>query len=420
MNLKKIDLHKFSYFYIKLLSLFFIMHNCKFMNVELDNFLYLLTIVSSFMLVILNITYKKINFSSKKVKLIFAFFLVKFVMFIFFGFPLEVLQTSIYEFIFLVAIFVCTNLNINDLMKLSRQMVCIVVILDIISIFMLILNMNGVDFGEQYVYMLVNGKMILSGIFTNPNINGILNSLAILFISLNYQHSLKTMDKIRFCFFQIFLLVFVLLTNCRSAQVGLLVCLIVALFHNISKVKILIEKIRKPLFYLLMIFPIFFYAFFVNDFLKEDFENKLNTISATRYDLWKYSFKSMDEKELLFGQINSGENRIREISSYRKNKMGKYYTETMSRNNPHNGFVELFLNNGAICFYIVYYIIISILLFSKYDKVSLIIIFILVTNLFESNLITGRSLINLLLWLFLAQKLKDKIDDNLFLLKGGE
>ena len=146
----------------------------------------------------------------------------------------------------------------------------------------------------------------------------------------------------------------------------------------------------------------------------------LTEISSLRYPLWKYSIQAMKQSPIFGIGAIIGERTIEKVPEYLiKQKFSAHQVTILSRNNLHNGYIQVLVQHG-----IVGIILLIGFIYGQIKKIynvkaknafmwylKYFFLFIIIANLFENNLILSNSFIVYLIWITIgvSSNIKGKI-----------
>lgn len=361
------------------LTLLFCLNLTFLKDLEIFHYIYIGVICLSFILLFLN--YKYINFKNiKKYWYIWLYLFFRIVSICINNNFLLNFKGFIYECFFLI--------NVNFLLNKSKKVININE--NIIIITNLVLNVISVIF--QY-FIKQDFSRELFGIYSNPNGLAILTLVSIiLFYKKNEENEKKFLNIVSFSYY-LFSVVVIYVSYSRTCIYILIILFIINLLLNKNLFDI--NKLKKFSFICIYFFLIFFIAFSYlhkNETVSTKFEKTINNITTNRYYLWKYSLFSLENKPLLgIGNLNIGVNRYNQVPKKILNSLEKSRANRLSMNNNHNGYFQLLVSSGLICFILFTIYIYKLIMYTS-DKYFYLIIAILIINIFENELIISTSL----------------------------
>lgn len=378
----------------KKLTLFFTYLVCfllflKFTLIDNISFFHLLLPISvcfSFVLIILN--YKKFN--SKWLidnYILLFYFLIRIIsIFLNKGSFLN-FKTLVYEIFFLIIVNFLFDKNKKTYKGFSKMIIVLNLVFNVVSIIYQYIVQR--DFSRE-----------LFGIYTNPNGMAILTIISLmLYINLREKSSLKRFDY----FYLLFSTLIIFLSESRTIIIAVIFYIVIKLL--LEKKIIELDIIRKflgfMLIFCLMIIIVFSYIN-KNNYVPSNLENEINDVTTNRYFLWKYSIFSLERNPIYgIGENNIGEYRYFEIPyMFFKTIDSVSRKERLLLNNNHNGYLQLLVGNGIICFIIFFSFIYKEISKLSEDMFSFVAVLLLI-NMFENELIVTQSLVIFLLIYFI-------------------
>ena len=332
----------------------------------------------SFVLVWLN--RDKINLENiKKNYLIIIYCIIRIISIIINDEKILNIKSFIYEVFFLIIVTEIFNNKNDTIINVAKIAIILNVILNIVSVMYQYIIQR--DFSRE-----------LFGVYTNPN--GLANYTMISMI-MYITLLIKERKKLESCIYLIFSLIIILLSESRTPILCLGIYVVIAI---VLKKKILSLQVVKNTFMIalnLILISILFIVY-LNKFniYPTEFEKKINDITTNRYYLWKYSILSLEKQPIFgIGQAQIGEYRKECVNEELIDSIvvDKSRVKILGSNNNHNGYIQLLVSDGYLCFFVF-----MVILWKKIKKIDeknfLIISTILISNLFENEFILSTSI----------------------------
>ena len=293
----------------------------------------------------------------------------------------------------------------------------------------------------QYIILLIQNttiskSLIIQTVFSNINGGAILAVLNI--VMLMYLYKTKQIKLSLTMVLSIFYTIFIFISQARTSLLALIVLLLYFLYQHIFSNEKL-ARLKKILIIIFISLIILVILFLIILLLKRDYNNeskidnmimkieyRIADLTTLRYWLWKYSIEELIDNNIFFGlQHNLGEDNFNNIENEELlNSLSASQKEILSRNNLHNGYVQIFVRNGL--FGILLIITFFIILWSdlnknkkelEYYKYLLLVFFII--NFFENQIILSNSFFVLFLWINIGRinkilKGRDEKDEGIY------
>lgn len=276
----------------------------------------------------------------------------------------------------------------DSIQKFSYAVVIMSIVFGLISIIFYFLNytftFKGVNYGRL-------SKLEFSGIYANPNTLGIVALFSIILSLILFSIRKNKVERIILVLntvAQIFLLI---ISDCNSALLGLIVFILCIIFFLIK------NNYIKIVYSLAIIAPS---VFFIN---KSYHNYKLMDYLNGRYDLWQAAIKVIKEN-LLWGVGNG--NLVEAVKHTTKATLWG-----IDGGGLHNIFLQIFTSNGiiAIIAFIIFMLLFVIKAFKIISrlgahqrilaiKVFSFIMAIIIINCFEANMMYVVSFISITFW----------------------
>lgn len=353
--------------------------------------------------------------------LFILYFLVRFITFVYYDYDIVILRSIFMEFFCLVIV---SNYLIMDT-KTPYQ------IFEIFIVFVCAANLASILIPTIYAIpeLLESGSNLVSNlsalyskstIFVNINTNGVLTGLSLVFGHLFVKERDKWWLYVLYILYAIVAVTYLLLIECRSAQMGIFVAFVAYLFVKLTK-NIKPRDCVIGFFFLSFVYVlVMFCTAYANPANKlTPFEQRWNKVSTNRYTLSKYAIKSMDGKWLTgVGAANYvSSNRWEWIKSHKEESgintklITKGRTESLSQRFCHNMYLDYLISNGILCF--ILFILIMIKKISRISphgmrKYYLSLIYIMAIGLFENLLLNKYFYMFFCLMLVIAFAQNDK------------
>ena len=290
------------------------------------------------------------------------------------------------------------------------------------DIFAVLLCFYNYYFRKEHVAALVEEYMTKgispqTSFFQNPNYAGMMTGAAIVLsiaIALNNNGSKRVMLVVTpIVIINVIMLFFY--TGCRSAQIGLLLVMVIAsaiwFIKRFDSVKIIIGIAVVSSF--LMLIPIYSIVHWNtnNDYLFDvtDTENIIEGYSSGRYSIWKTTILSMKGHEIFgYGNSSNAWNKRKVfVSNYPKERTSEVYERSAIHKSQHNGYLALINEAGFVGAALFFVLLLSRIKnlkgrFREGQWEKLLLIYIFWINLFEAKYIlhlffTGYLMMILLL-----------------------
>lgn len=324
------------------------------------------------------------------------------------GFDYSVIRTIFFEMFFLIGICKFTISAVDRRDFYIKFFIWFELIISLLCFLMFFVVPHlGPDFQETVVANTYYGKFPTASLFSNVNTAGIMAGFSIvLSIAIYKKNILPGKFVMVFGLYNIFALIFF---GARSADIGIIVVLLFVGIKYISKSENLkrftIFALCLMILTLIPIYGMIGYYESKATLSYEPLEDKINTLSSTRYVIWKESF-IIQQDDLLFGEGN-----LKLEQDARKELMAgiepgavdyRYFTTTEL--GPHNGYIGMISGTGWLGFLVFIAILIQRIRRSKSLESGnwyLFLIFFFAINCFESLFILNRFFICFYMFLIL-------------------
>lgn len=357
--------------------------------------------------------------------LTFVYFIIRFITLAKLGFEPTTVRTIFFEVIYLLCLSeftMDTKFFKSFVMKFTMIWTFALNIPNIIFYKMLIASGRGSsleDFFVEYSFLKHDPYRPKGTLFINPNTFGILSALCIIFAYILYCDSKSKYRKPIFIACILFYGTFLIISGCRSGMLAVLIVFAIALLNKVFP-KLSCKKEILAIYLIILIatggMVVFIHsneADNIYDFTYKEMD--IDAASSGRYFIWKSAFHS-DKDNLVLGcgslrnelnLRNDYQQKEHDIRAEWKRARGiedvKPYERTIL--GPHNGYMAMILCTGyigAIAFFI--------LLFNKIAKSKaldngnwyMLVIFFLITNVFENFLVVNKYFICLFMFMVLG------------------
>lgn len=337
-----------------------------------------------------------------------AYFIIRLISLCQSGFDYSVIRTIFFEMFFLIGIcrFTISAMDKRDFyIKFFIWFELIISLLCFLMFF--VVPHLGPNFQEIVVANTYYGKFPTASLFSNVNTAGIMAGFSIvLSIAIYKKNILPGRFVIAFGIYNVVALVFF---GARSADIGVIVVLIFVGIKYISKSgnlkRFTIIVLCLMVLTLIPIYGMIGYYESKATLSYEPLEERINTLSSTRYSIWKESF-IIQQDDLLFGKGN-----LKLEQEARKELMAgveqgtvdyRYFTTTEL--GPHNGYIGMISGTGWLGFLVFIAILVQRIRRSKSLEAGnwyLLLIFFFAVNCFESLFILNRFFICFYMFLIL-------------------
>lgn len=342
--------------------------------------------------------------------IIILYFIIRLLTFVIKGFDFTTFNSIMVEFFLLVIFFRGINFNGNNPKKLLYP--CMIII-TVVCAFFVLRAFYYIIIGNSFFVALLKSltfNVLGSRFDVNPNDTGVL----VMFVC-SFLLSFIEKKNIYLYLFLIVLGLYLILSGCRSASVGIIVVLISMIiynkFKNINCNKIMLSMLILSFLYLMSLFT--FTMVNRDTIVFTPFEKSWNHYSSTRYMLDKYTILSLkDDFVLGFGSFEyTGEKRYEYLMEHFPQvvdvRLGAdaNYANKYKTLNAHNGFLDFISGNGIICLALFLYFIINKIK-NIDDKVCkryfLSIIYMTVVSNFENTILNIIPFMFFLILLFIS------------------
>ena len=370
----------------------------------------LLAIVVLFIVVVNLLSSPRDNLISwfKSNVLVVAYFIIRLISLWQSGFDYSVIRSIFFEMFFLIGICGCTinAVNVrNFYIKFFIWFELIISLLCVLIFFVMPYLSSGMqEFVATSTYY---EKSAMASLFSNVNTAGIMAGFSIvLSIAIYKKNILPGKFVIAFGLYNVVALVFF---GARSADIGVLTVLIFIGIKHISRSgklkRFTIVALCLMVLTLIPIYGMIGHYESKETLSYEPLEDRVNTLSSTRYSIWKESF-IIQQDDLLFGKGN-----LKLEQEARKELMAgvepgaadyRYFTTTEL--GPHNGYIGMISGTGWLGFLVFIAILIQRIRRSKSLESGnwyLLLIFFFAINCFESLFILNRFFICFYMFLIL-------------------
>ena len=323
------------------------------------------------------------------------------------GFDYSVIRTIFFEMFFLIGICGVTISAVNRrnfYIKFFIWFELIISLLCVLIFFVVPHLSSGMqEFVATCTYY---EKAVTASLFSNVNTAGIMAGFSIVLSIAVYKKSiLPGKFVIAFGFYNVVALLFF---GARSANIGIIVVLLFVGIKYISKSgnlkRFTIIALCLMVLTLIPIYGMIGYYESKQTLSYESIEDKLSSLSSSRYIIWKESFL-IQKDNLLFGKGNlklEQEARKELVDNIRPTASTRFYTTTDL--GPHNGYIGMISGTGWLGFLVFIAILIQRIRRSKSLESGnwyLLLIFFFAINCFESLFILNRFFICFYMFLIL-------------------
>lgn len=419
--------------YIKIIAITYLMIFCIskilmltniFENMPINTIMFCFGILT-FLLLLIN---KKVEL--KNYPILLKLFVLVVIINIICNLDIETIKSGLFEIFYVFIIYNIAYSYVQDkdlsiLIKIALVLSTIIILIFYIQyIILLIQNMT------------ISKSLIIQTVFSNINGGAILALLNI--VMLMYLYKMKQIKLSLTIVLSIFYTIFIFISQARTSLLALIVLLLYFLYQHIFSNEKL-ARLKKILIIIFMSLIILATVFLLTILLKRDYNNeskidnivmkieyKIADFTTLRYWLWKYSTEELIDNNIFFGlQHNLGEDSFNNIENEELlNSLSASQKEILSRNNLHNGYVQILVRNGL--FGILLIITFFIILWSdlnknkkelEYYKYLLLVFFII--NFFENQIILSNSFFVLFLWINIGRinktlKGRDEKDEGIY------
>ena len=261
---------------------------------------------------------------------------------------------------------------------------------------------------------------IMHMFFSNINAGAMLALINIIMVI--YLYKIKKINIGITIFICIYYIIFIFLSYARTTVLTLIILGFYLIYQKYFKGHnnfILIKKIFKGLCVICLCIILFLGSILIlkrnYDYTNEldkkiyNVEKKLANITTLRYWLWKYSIQELIEVNPVIGlKDNFGQDSFENMLKNEEiNKLSMAQKEVLTRNNVHDGYIQILVKNGLVGFAII------MLFFTKnifnifkldynevyYQYIKYIYLFYIFINIFENHIILSNSFFVLFLWI---------------------
>ena len=335
------------------------------------------------------------------------------------GFDYSTIRTVFFEVVYLIAI----NEMIISKSYLGRVLAPMIILINLALnlleafchiVYKLSPESGIADFLMRHSYN--DGKMNFTYLYTNPNTMGIMTALSLVLLFIIVPKPLSKAKLTMLSLYSIFSLVVVFKSECRSAQLALIVILIsysiVRLIKPITGKRLTLLALLASLFATCAVYGLMYshqdtgVAFeWENSY--GNIEYKLNRASSARYNIWKTAMLAhMDKKAFGTGSLkNEMASRNEYIKGFWEQRYHGSYHFRPTILGPHSGYFAMIYTTGFIGFFI--YISLLFYMIRRADLMQrgnwyLAIIFTLVVSHLESVFIVSRFFLCLVMMMVLS------------------
>ncbi|WP_428259329.1 O-antigen ligase family protein [Gallibacter sp. Marseille-QA0791] len=339
--------------------------------------------------------------------LVVAYFIIRLISLWQCGFDYSVIRTIFFEMFFLIGI---CGYTINAANKRNFYIKFFILFELIISILCIILFfiIPHLSAGMQELVAACTyyEKAATASLFSNVNTAGIMAGFSIvLAVAIYKKNILSGKFVIAFGCYNVIALIFF---GARSADIGIIVVLLFIGIKYISKSgnlkRFTIIALCLMVLTLIPIYGMVGYYESKQTLSYESIEDKLSSLSSSRYIIWKESFL-IQQDNLLFGKGNlklEQEARKELIDKVKPMESTRFYAATEL--GPHNGYIGMISGTGWLGFLVFIAILIQRIRRSKSLESGnwyLLLIFFFAINCFESLFILNRFFICFYMFLIL-------------------
>ena len=324
------------------------------------------------------------------------------------GFDYSVIRTMFFEMFFFIGICKFTISAVDRRNFYIKFFIWFELIISLLCFLMFfVVSHLGPDFQETVVANTYYGKFPTASLFSNVNTAGIMAGFSIvLSIAIYKKNLLPGKFVIAFGLYNVVALVSF---GARSADIGIIVVLLFVGIKYISKSENLkrftIFALCLMILTLIPIYGMIGYYESKATLSYESLEERINTLSSTRYSIWKESF-IIQQDDLLFGKGNlklEQDARKELMAGFEQGTVDyRYFTTTEL--GPHNGYIGMISGTGWLGFLVFIAILIQRIRRSKSLESGnwyLLLIFFFAINCFESLFILNRFFICFYMFLIL-------------------
>lgn len=330
-------------------------------------------------------------------KLIIIYFIIRAISLWQSGFDYSVLRTIFFELFFLVGI---KHVVAHD-KKSKKFYLYSFLIIELVMTGMSLLIYYMMPYLEttlqqaivEHTYYL---KFSQAAMFSNVNTAGIMAGCAIVATVVLYrQHRYSNKLLMLYGVYNFFTLI---VFGCRSAELAIILVVVIfgfkKIFKLISNRNVTLAVLVIMILSLVPIYGIILYNESDGEFTYTEFEDKINTVSTTRYCIWKECAITQIDKPLFgYGNLKlEQEARVDLMKQYETAGL-EYRYFTAIEFGPHNGYIGMISGTGFLGFIAFMAILIQRIRRSKKLNDSdwyLLLVFIFVINCFESLFILNR------------------------------
>lgn len=323
------------------------------------------------------------------------------------GFDYSVVRTIFFEVFFLIGICGFTINAVDRRNFYIKFFIWFELIISLLCFLMFFVVPHlGPNFQETVVANTYYGKFPTASLFSNVNTAGIMAGFSIvLSITIYKKNILPGKFVIAFGFYNVIALIFF---GARSADIGIIVVLLFIGIKYISKSgnlkRFTIIALCLMVLTLIPIYGMIGYYESKQTLSYESIEDKLSSLSSSRYVIWKESFL-IQQDNLLFGKGNlklEQEARKELVDKVKPMESTRFYAATDL--GPHNGYIGMISGTGWLGFLAFLAILIQRIRRSKSLESGnwyLLLIFFFAVNCFESLFILNRFFICFYMFLIL-------------------
>lgn len=324
------------------------------------------------------------------------------------GFDYSVIRTIFFEMFFLIGICGFTISAVGRRNFYIKSFIWFELIISLLCFLVFFVTPHlGSNLQEMVVINTYYGKFPTASLFSNVNTAGIMAGFSIvLSIAIYKKNILPGKFVIAFGLYNAVALVFF---GARSADIGIIVVLLFVGIKYISKSgnlkRFTIIALCLMILTLIPIYGMIGYYESKATLSYEPLEDKINTLSSTRYAIWKESF-IIQQDDLLFGEGNlklEQDARKELMAGFEQGTVDyRYFTTTEL--GPHNGYIGMISGTGWLGFLVFIAILIQRIRRSKSLESGnwyLLLIFFFAINCFESLFILNRFFICFYMFLIL-------------------
>lgn len=259
----------------------------------------------------------------------------------------------------------------------------------------------------------IKGVMPWCTMYANPNSQGIMSAFSILILAHIFQTK-KPLVRIFSIIAIIFNFYCIYASQCRSAMVALLGCLIIYIFRLIIK-KIDVRKITVAVMLICLIASLSILGYAqkhketgLNYYHITKEENLIENMSSGRYLIWKTGLIAHEDTALL--GTGSAKNEVKNREKFINDNFESGWTR-YGNLGPHNGYLAMLWCSGILGSMLFFTSLLRKILNARgleIDSRYMIPIFVFVINMFESMFIVNRYFVVLYLFLILSMNEDDE------------